>query len=196
MRKLILKTMTTIDNVFTTISALFLLLATILAVLNAILRFANLGGITWAEELCTILMILLVYLAQPQLEFGKRQLAISVLQNMLKTDKSRQVLNIIQGVITIVITGVVLYYCFVVFGSAAKYNYVTSVLKIPRTLLYGCMILAYVFVILSWIVTIFAGRGKIENEKIDLGVVDESSIDAQVSEFTGNSGSVKKGGDK
>jgi len=186
MRKAILKAIDRINNALLTISAVFLLTATLLAVINAITRFADLGGITWAEELSTLLMILLVYLAQPQLELRKKQLTISILQNALKSKKARQILSIVQGVVIMAITGFVLFYCFKVFDNAAKYNYITSVLHIPRTVLFGCMIVAYITVIISWLVTILANNGDTYGgEEVDLGVVDQDVIDAKVKDFSG-----------
>lgn len=189
MRKAILKSFDQINNALLTISAVFLLTATLLSVINAIIRFADLGGITWTEELSTLLMILLVYLAQPQLEFRKKQLTIGILQSALKSKLARQILNIVQGVIIMAITGFVLFYCFRVFGNAAKYNFITSVLHIPRTILFGCMIVAYITVIISWLVTIFANHGNtFGGDEIDLGVVDQGTIDAQVKTFSGHQG--------
>ena len=60
------------------ISALLIAVATALATLNAIVRFAG-KGFTWSEELCSYCIVLMVYLAIPYLEGAGDQLCISAI---------------------------------------------------------------------------------------------------------------------
>jgi TRAP-type C4-dicarboxylate transport system permease small subunit len=172
-----------IDSILLTISSIFLLITTVLAVCNAIIRFGRLGNLTWAEELNTILMILLVYAAQPALEMNNKQLVIGILQSSLKSEKAKRFFTILQGIIKIAFTGILLFYSYKVVGTAAKFNYVTSVLFFPRKYLYGFMFVSYVTIILSWLVNIFCKHGKLGEEAVDIGVVDSSIIDKQVEDY-------------
>ena len=183
MRKKIVSLTDKLDGVLLLISALFLLAATILAVANAIVRFARLGNITWAEELNTLLVIILVFLAQPALELNDNQLVIGILQGALKSQNAKRFFVILRGVITMAIIGFLLFYCIRVTGTAAKYNYVTSVLFVPRKYLYGCIIVAFAITLISWLVTIFCRNGNFSQDGVDLGVVDESIIDKQVEDY-------------
>ena len=176
-----------VNSFLLSISAFFLLIATILAVANAVVRFAHLGNLTWADEVNTILMILLVFIAQPSLEFNDKQLAISILQSTLKSQKAKTFLVILRGVVTMALTGYLLYYCIKVTSTAAKYNYVTSVLLFPRKYLYAIIIIAFALVVISWIVTILC-KASSYGADVDIGVIDESIIDQQVQDFAGNAG--------
>ncbi|MGI5935498.1 MAG: TRAP transporter small permease [Oscillospiraceae bacterium] len=183
MKEKTIKIVEKIDSILLTISSIFLLITTVLAVCNAIIRFGRLGNLTWAEELNTILMILLVYAAQPALEMNNKQLVIGILQSSLKSEKAKRFFTILQGIITIAFTGILLFYSYKVVGTAAKFNYVTSVLFFPRKYLYGFMFVSYVTIILSWLVNIFCKHGKLGEEAVDIGVVDSSIIDKQVEDY-------------
>lgn len=183
MRKKFVGAMAKVDDVFLLISAVFLIVTTILAVINAFVRFTKMGNITWAEELNTILMILLVFLGQPSLEFNDKQLCIGILQSMLKKESAKRLFVIVRGIITIGVTLFLMFYCFKVTGNAIKFGYVTSVLFFPRKYLFMCMIAAYLLIVLSWAVTIFCKKGAFGAGKVDLGVVDDAIIDEQVSDF-------------
>ena len=174
-----------INSFLLSISAIFLLIATILAVANAVVRFAHLGNLTWADEVNTILMIMLVFIAQSSLEFNDKQLAISILQSTLKSKKAKTALVVVRGIVTMAITGYLLFYCIKVTEKAAKYNYVTNVLMFPRKYLYAVIIAAFALVIISWIVTIIC-KASTYGADVDIGVIDESIIDQQVKDFAGN----------
>ena len=174
-----------INSFLLSISAIFLLIATILAVANAVVRFAHLGNLTWADEVNTILMIMLVFIAQSSLEFNDKQLAISILQSTLKSKKAKTALVVVRGIVTMAITGYLLFYCIKVTEKAAKYNYVTNVLMFPRKYLYAVIIAAFALVIISWIVTIIC-KASTYGADVDIGVIDEFIIDQQVKDFAGN----------
>lgn len=197
MREKIAKLTERVDGVLLLISALLLLIATALAVVNAVVRFARLGNITWAEELNTIFMIMLVFIAQPALEYKDKQLSIGILQSVLKSEKAKRFFIILRGVITMGIVGYLLFFCIKVTGNAIKYNYVTSVLFFPRKYLFGCIIVSYIVLILSWLVTIFCKGGNFGEATVDLGVVDSSVIDKQVEDYNkehGEEAKEKEGG--
>ena len=183
MKEKTIRIMEKINNFLLAISSIFLLITTVLAVCNAVVRFGRLGNLTWAEELNTILMILLVYAAQPALEFNNKQLIIGILQSALKNQKAKQFFIILQGIITIAIVSILLFNCYKVIGTAAKFNYVTSVLFFPRKYLFGFMFVSYLAIILSWLVNIFCRHGKLGEETVDIGVVDAAIIDKQVEDY-------------
>lgn len=182
MRKRIFRGAAGIVDVFMMISAMLLLATTILSTLNAIVRFSGLGSVVWAEEIGTLCMVIMVFLSQPNLEFRNRQLCIGVLQSSLKNEKIKRFFHILRGIITMSISGCLMYQTYIIMEKAEQFHYSTPVLQIPRVYLYGMIALAFLMVFIAWAVTIFANGGRIYENAVDLGVVDESVIDAQLSD--------------
>ncbi|MBQ9979922.1 MAG: TRAP transporter small permease subunit [Oscillospiraceae bacterium] len=158
MKKLFQKTIWRFDSLLLNISSVFLFIATLLSVINALGRFVGLGGFPWSDEGCVILLIFMVFLTQPFLEGHENQLCIGILENAIKTDKGRRILQIVRGILIIVILGFLAYECWPVVARAFKYNYLTSVLRIPRFILYACIFVSFVLMVINWIITVIFGN--------------------------------------
>ncbi len=162
MKKILKKCMWKVDSAFLYVSSIALFVATILSVVNAILRSAGQGGFAWSDEACVILMIFMVFLAQPLLEGEDQNLSIGILDNIIKKPSGRKILQVIRGAVIIGILGYLLGFCFQVIEKAVRFNYRTSVLQLPRYILYACIAIAFIMIIVNWIVNIFFKKA---NEK-------------------------------
>jgi len=174
MTEKVLKAIKSINNKILALAGIFLFLSTALAVVNAVMRFSNLGGIAWGEEVSTLLVVVMVFLSQSFLEYNDDQLCISILQSTLKNDKWKRFFHIIRGLATLFMTGLLLYYAVPVTVKAYERNLVTQVLHFPRYILYGFMIINFVLTIISWLATIFLAKGKPQKDSA-------SSVEALVS---------------
>lgn len=195
LRKKLIELTNSIDSILLAVSGVFLLFVMSLTTMNTVLRYFNLGAITWTEEACTHIMVLMIFIALPSLEFRDKQLCISILQGSLKNDTAKRTFHIVRGVVTLILSSVALYYYIVTIRNAFKYGFRTQVLLFPRGYLYIVVSVGFVFVIISWLVTIFAAKGKVPDNTVNLGVVDESIIEknAAGSLFTADGGDKEAG---
>ena len=88
-----------IRRVMFMISGVFIACATALAALNALLRFFGLG-LGWADEMYVYFIVLMVYIALPQLEGTGDQLCITAIDSWVKNPIGQRILNYIRGIIT------------------------------------------------------------------------------------------------
>ena len=158
MRKLLHKTVFGFDNALLTVSAFFLLAATLLMFVNAVMRSIGLGGFTWSDELSVILTIFMVFLTQPILEYSDNQLSTGILKNIPMSEGKKVALEIIRGIIIILLIGFMLYYCWQNVQRAMQYDYLTSVLRFPRYILYTCVFVSFALIIINWVVKIFCRK--------------------------------------
>ncbi|MBQ9031376.1 MAG: TRAP transporter small permease [Parasporobacterium sp.] len=164
MRKAILRVTRGVDDILLLISSILLILATVLSVINAILRAVGLGGFTWSDELTVILLIFMVFLSQPFLEYNEKQLSVSILTSSLKTPRARKVFHVIRGIFIIGIIGFLIPYSYQITARAAKMNYLTTVLKWPRFILYAVIVVSFGLIVINWIISLFFKKtGDIEN---------------------------------
>lgn len=151
-----------VNKFLLTIAAIFIFLSTVLAALNAILRFTVGAGFPWAEEACSYLIVMLVFVGVSYLEYTDNQLCIGVLNGVLKSDKIKNIITIIRGLITIGFMGMLVYYGVQVTQKAYLRDTVTFVLQMPRFILYGIVTLCFIIAILSWLVIIIFKKGAIK----------------------------------
>ena len=145
------------------ISALLIAVATALATLNAIVRFAG-KGFTWSEELCSYCIVLMVYLAIPYLEGAGDQLCISAIDLWVKGKTGQRILNYIRGIITSVIMVVLGYLGLDVMMKAFKRNQVTYVLQMPKGVLYAIAMICIVVALVVWVVLMLCNKGDFDHD--------------------------------
>ena len=136
-----------------------LFFAAILAAINAVMR--KFAGVSWqpAEEVCTYLCLLGVFIGLPKIELEDGELSIDVFNEIVKNEKLKQAIFLIRGAITILCFGLLFVAGITQIQNTYAHNVVTSVLHIPRFLLYIVVDACYGLVILSWI-AIYLNKGR------------------------------------
>ena len=169
MRKAILRITRGVDNVLLLISSILLIVATFLSVINALLRAFGIGGFTWSDELTVMLLIFMVFLSQPFLEYNEKQLSVSILTSSLKTPGARKAFHVIRGIFIIGIIGYLIPFSYQVMAKAAKMNYKTTVLKWPRYILYSVIVVSFVLIVVNWIISLLCKK----DEEVQKNMTDE-----------------------
>jgi len=160
MKKILNKSIFAFDRILMTLSSFFLVIAVILSVINALTRAMGVRGILWADELSVILIVVMVFLLQPFLEFSGRQLNIGFLDNIKMPHKVNLALEVFRGIVIIVIIGYLAYYTLDTIERSARFNFTTAVLQFPRATLYMLMFASFVLTIINWIIKIIGKLGK------------------------------------
>ena len=165
MRRILNKTISSFDNALVTVSSFFFVVIALLATVNALMRSAGLGGFVWSDEVCVILTLLLVFLTQPLLEYLDKQLSVDVLDVVLKTETAKKAGVVIRGIILIAVICFISYFCWETVLRTMRLNFLTTVLRFPRYILYGCMFVSFILTIINWLIklfSVFSGNGKAE----------------------------------
>lgn len=160
---IIISALDKINKFLLSVAAVFICVSTFFAAINAILRFTVGAGVPWSEELCSYLIVMLVFIAISYLEYTDKQLSIGILNNFLKNDLAKRVITIIRGLITMGFLGMLFYYGLEVTQKAYERNTVTFVLQMPRFILYGIVTVCFAIAIISWIVNIIIRKGEIKD---------------------------------
>ena len=145
------------------VSGAFIGLATALAALNALLRFFGLG-LGWADEMYVYLVVLMIYIALPQLEGTGDQLCITAIDSWVKNPKAQRALNYIRGIITSAALCTIAYYGFNVMVKAFKRNQLTYILQLPKGVLYGIVMLCLFITVIVWLVIMICNKGEFEHD--------------------------------
>ncbi len=144
------------------LAAIFIFLSTFLAAVNAILRFSIGAGFPWSEELSSYFVVMLVFIALPNLEYTNRQLSIGVLNSFVHNPTVLKGIAIFRGLITLGFLGMLVKLGIDITQKAHMRETVTFVLQMPRFLLYGTVTLFFVIAILSWVIVI-CKKGEFKN---------------------------------
>lgn len=143
------------------VSAICIAVSTVFATINAIARF-TVSGFSWAEELCTYCIVLMVYLALPHLEGTGDQLCITAIDLWVKGKTGQRILNYIRGIITSVTMAVLGYYGLQVMLKAFKRSQVTFVLQLPKGVLYGIAAACIAITLIIWLVLMICNKGEFD----------------------------------
>lgn len=152
-----------IGRVLMAVSAAFIGMSAVLATYNALARmFAS--GVPWAEELCSYLVVLMVYLSIPFLEFTGDQLCITAIDSIVKKRSGQRILNYLRGILTGASMLMLSYYGYEVMLKAFKRNQLTYTLNIPKGYLYaiaaGCLFIT----VLLWLVIMTCNKGEFADD--------------------------------
>ena len=137
-----------------------MLCAAVFACLNAISRYCFNHSFSWAEELCTYVCTLIVFLTFAWLETEDQQLCIDLLTSTVKNQKVLLALHILRGLVTLVITGLLIKYGLSAAATAFRLGTSTYVLKIPRFAMYCVVLFGYICVMLGWLSVILLNKGR------------------------------------
>lgn len=142
------------------LSGCFIGISTFVASINGILRYSINFNFPWAEELCTYLVVIMVFMMQPYLETRDEQLCIGFLSAKLKNPLVKKAIFIFRGLITIFILGLLVKYGIAVVERTYETKAVTYMLQIPRYLLYAITTGSFILVILGWLGVILLNKGE------------------------------------
>lgn len=179
MKNIFNKAIFSFDNILMTIASFLLLISSILAVINAVMRSVGLGGFLWSDEATVILIVVMVFLTQPFLEYTGAQLNIGFIDNFRLPDRAKTAMEIGRGIVIMILLGYLAYYCWDVIQRSIRFNIVTPVLRFPRYLLYGCLFVSFVLTVLNWLIKIIGKFGQNETvvEENDIAVACDTAGD-------------------
>lgn len=142
------------------LAGFMVLFAAFFACINVISRYGFKHSITWAEELCTYVCTLVVFLAFAYLETEDQQLCIDLVTSTVKNKTVLLVLYVLRGIVTLVITAILIRYGIASMLTAFNLGTVTYVLKIPRYAMYCVVIFGYICVMLGWLSVLLVNKGR------------------------------------
>jgi TRAP-type C4-dicarboxylate transport system permease small subunit len=155
-----------VNKAFFMVSIFFLCASTVLATLNAITRkfFIGFGGFTWAEELSTYCCVLMLFIGVAYLELTNKHLSIGILENLVRDEKKRAVLDpalrIFRGIVTLFLLGIVIRYGIIVLQNMAASNMITWALRVPKLWFFIPMLAGFAMVIVVWVSLLIFNKGK------------------------------------
>ena len=153
---------TKLNHVMLGICGVFIAAATLLASINAVLRFTRGAGFGFSDEMCVYLIALMVFVGMSYLEFTDNHLTIDIFNTTVKNPVIKKVVLYVRGIITLVFDGMLIYYGITVTRAAYKYGSVTNVMQIPRFYIYGIVTVSMIVAFASWIVLLVLRKGEFE----------------------------------
>lgn len=137
-----------------------ILFAAVFACVNFVSRYCFNHSISWAEEMCTYVCTLAVFLTFAWLETEDQQLCIDLVTSTVKNRKALLVLYVLRGLVTLVTTALLIKYGIAATATSYQLGTSTYVLKIPRFAMYCVVIFGYLCVMLGWLSVIFFNKGR------------------------------------
>jgi len=137
------------------IAGIFLGVSTFIVAINAVLRYGFASALPWIDELSILLVVMLIFIIQIQLEAKNDQLSIDVIDSFLK---KHPVIKRIFGVIRWALT-ITLYFVIVKAGlGIIQQNYelksATPILEWPQYLLFAIVAACMTLTIITCIVNL------------------------------------------
>lgn len=124
------------------ISGILMVLCTIIAIMNVILRYVFNSPLTWGEEINVILLAWFVFLPQGGLEATDKHLRLTILTDRIG-QTGRTILYYVRLGITLVIVFYLAYHSYNLAVSNFVANSHTMVLDIPLWIVYSIMPVAF-----------------------------------------------------
>ncbi len=151
-----------IRRILYSISVVFITIATALAAVNSILRFVGVG-FPWADELYVYLIVLMVYLALPQMEGAGDQLCISAIDSWIKGEKGKKILNYFRQIVTCGALTLLAYYGMQVMIKAFTRKQLTYILMLPKGILYAIAVISIAAAIFALLVIMIFNKGEFDD---------------------------------
>lgn len=151
-------------NAVIALSAVMLASSMLIYAYNCFMRYAVRAPMSWPEEYCTYIVVLMVFFMQCRLEFKDESLCIGLLDNMMeKNPVLERLLFYLRGVISLIVFGILLN----VGVSVAKQNFfygsISPVLKFSMGMYFALVDVCLALVMVFWVVNIITRRfGKTE----------------------------------
>jgi TRAP-type C4-dicarboxylate transport system permease small subunit len=143
------------------ISGFILFIATTLTAVNTILRYFFNFTIFGNEEFSTYSVLVLSFLMFSVLEVQDKHLTVDVFKTTVKNQKLKEVVFVFQGIFSMGIFGVLLYYGFKVTATAAKYSSGSPTLNIPKDILFGITMATFAFAIIGWVFILLFNKRRV-----------------------------------
>ncbi|NLY71355.1 MAG: TRAP transporter small permease [Clostridiales bacterium] len=151
-----------INNFLINISTVFLVLSCLLAVINALCRKFLSTGFPWAEELCTYLVVMMLFLSLPYLEQKHEHLSINILVSNIKNKVALKIVRLFHGIWTLLIMIIMLRYAIIISINMYQTNIVTYVLRIPRVIFFSNVVIGFALIIVVWACVLIRGGVELE----------------------------------
>lgn len=147
-------------NAMAKIAGFFVMGAALMACVNVISRYGFHHSFDWAEELCTYIIVLVVFQTFAWLETEDQQLCIDLITSVVKNQKVLLFLHVLRGILTLIITGLLVKYGWDSMMTAYRLGTSTYVLLIPRYIMYIFVLFGYVCVMLGWLSVLLLNKGR------------------------------------
>ena len=145
------------------IAATALTTMTFAAVMNVITRYVFKHPFTWAEELYTYCVVMMVYLALAHLEGSGDQLCITAIDMWVKGKTGQRILNYIRGILTSAALVILGWHGIDVMLKAFKRSQVTYILHMPKGILYAVAMGSLFISVLVWVVLMICNKGDFDD---------------------------------
>lgn len=140
-------------QIITWISAVILAISTVLSAINVFLRYGFDSSLVWADELSIYIVILMVFLFQPYLEYKDDQLSISVItEHFANKPIVLKIMYFIRMLITFVLYIVLIRSGFALISQNLMYQAATPVMRFPLWILSLIVTIGLILVLVYWIV--------------------------------------------
>ncbi len=143
---MIVKIIDRIEDVFISIS---IMIATLLVVVNVLLRTMG-SGLTWSEELIRYFLIWVTFVGMSVCARNSEHMSIEFIPQMLKGVANKIVMAIIY-VIALVFSIMLIWYSFQLVKFSLQTNQVTSGLSLPFYIIYAIIPLSGVLLVIRYI---------------------------------------------
>lgn len=153
---------TKLNHVMLGICGVFIAAATLLAAVNAILRFTIGAGFAFSDELCVYLIATMVFVGMGYLEYTDNHLTIDIFNSTVKNPVIKKIVLYIRGLVTIIFDGMLVYYGIKVTKTAFLRETVTNVMHMPRFIIYAVVTFSMAVALLSWVVILICRKGEFE----------------------------------
>lgn len=147
-------------NTMAKIAGAMIALASLMACINVVSRYCFHHSFAWAEELCTYMCTLVVFLVFAWLETEDQQLCIDLVTSTVKNKTVLLVLYVLRGIVTLVITAILIRFGIAAILNAFNLGTVSFVLKLPRYIMYCVVVFGYVCVMLGWLSVLLLNKGR------------------------------------
>ena len=134
------------------IAMVMYMFSTILVTVNVITRYIFKVTIFGNEELSSLVMLLMAFIAFPVVEARNQHLRVDVIDAVCKNDTFLKVVYIIRGIISLGVFGIISYYGIKVTNTAIKYSSGTQTLHIPKSIVFSVVVASFILAMVVWLV--------------------------------------------
>ncbi len=151
-----------INRIALAICGCFCAAATLLAAINAILRYTIGAGFVFSDELCVYLIACMVFIALGYLEFTDNHLTIDIFNSVVKNPIIKKIVLYVRGGITMIFYIILIHHGLEMTTKAFTRHIVTNVLRMPRGIIYLIVVVSMILAVASWVVIMICRKGEFE----------------------------------
>ena len=142
-------------QVLTYLCAALLASSVIFYAVNCFMRYVVHAPMTWPEEYCIYIVVLMVYLITCRMEFFGEELSIGIIDPLLEKSKFlSNVIFVLHGLLTMFIMYQLYKIGVDVVAMQNRYSIVSPVMRIPMSIYFGLVNASFVLVIVFWVINL------------------------------------------